>query len=120
MNQRLASDDKVIAFDQPLPHYLSRTDSVFIRYGTGIHDLVAGCGGQRDLWSNAPLLSSDEQVEHLIASSRGNVWLIMRSERYQWRDPLEIKLAVRYEANTSFTSQDGMLVVYRIPPSAAP
>jgi Dolichyl-phosphate-mannose-protein mannosyltransferase len=113
VNARLATDDRVIVFDQPLPHYLDRTSGLFIRYGTSLYRLIWGCDGTRDLWSNARLLDTEQDVEQLIATTSGNVWLVMRSAKYSWRDPLEIDLAETYGNRPAFISQDGHLAVYR-------
>jgi hypothetical protein len=115
VNERLAPADNVVVFDQPLPHYLDRTSGIFIREGTDNHRLVWGCGGRQDLWSNARLLDTEGEVREVINETRGNVWFIMRTDAYRWRDPLEISLAAEYGLQPEFVTIDRHLVVYRLP-----
>ena len=116
VNERLNPSDSVIVFDQPLPHYLNRTSGIFVRQGTENHRLVWGCGGRQDLWSNAPLLDTEAEVRRLIAETRGNVWLIMRTGTYRSRDPMEITLPDQYGLKPEYVTQDEHLAVYRIRP----
>lgn len=116
VNERLNPSDAVIVFEQPLPHYLHRTSGIFIRKGTDKHSLISGCGGERDLWSNAPLLDTESEVHRLMAQTNGSVWLIMRTAAYRWRDPLEISLPQQYGLEPEYITQDAHLAVYRLPP----
>jgi hypothetical protein len=114
VNEHVAPADAVVVFDQPLPHYLDRTSGIFIREGTENHRLVWGCGGRQDLWSNARLLDTEAEVRDVISETRGNVWLIMRTDAYRSRDPIEISLPAEYALRPEFITQDEHLVVYRI------
>lgn len=114
VNSHLRPDDTVIVFDQPLPHYLKRTDGAFVRQGTDIHTLVWACNGTRHLWSNAPLLDRDVEVQEKIDRTKGRVWLVMRTAAVPWLDKLESTLVRQYALTPEFTSQDGHLAVYRI------
>lgn len=114
VNANLLPSDNVIVFEQPLPHYLNRTTGIFARDGSAIYNMVQGCGGERDLWSNAPLLHQESDVQQLIDETKGRVWLIVRTDKYAFRDPLEWLLIERYELNPEFVSQDGYLAVYKI------
>jgi hypothetical protein len=113
-NLRIGPDDNVIVFHQALPHYLRRTDGIFIRKGSTIHSIVWGCGGTRELWSNAPLLDEEHEVRQLIDSNKAATWLIMHTSLYPWRDKLEADLATTYSLTPNYTSVDGNLAVYRI------
>lgn len=115
VNERLAPGDSVIVFDQPLPHYLDRTSGVFIRTGTKNHRLVWGCDGTRDLWSNAPLLDTEQELYRLIDETTGDVWLIVRTDAYPSRDPIERVLPERFALQPEFVTVDEHLAVYRIP-----
>ena len=119
VNERLAPADNVVVFDQPLPHYLDRTSGIFVREGTENHRLVWGCGGRQDLWSNARLLDTESELRDLINETRGDLWLIMRTDAYRSRDPLEVSLPAEYKLQPEFVTQDEHLVVYRIPSMAS-
>lgn len=114
-NEHAGPDDSIVVFHQALPHYLERTDGIFIREGGTIHSITWGCGGSRELWSNAPLLDTDDEVHKVIDSSRGNTWLIMRAPQFRWLDPLESFLVDSLELTPYFESVDGNLAVYRVP-----
>lgn len=114
VNAKLSSNDSVIVFDQPLPHYLDRTSAIFVRDGSAIHRMVSACDNQRDVWSNAPLIDQDSEVQQLLDEAKGKVWLIVRTDRYAFRDPLEWLLVERYGLIPEFISQDGFLAVYVI------
>jgi hypothetical protein len=114
VNERQAPDDTIITFSEPLPHYLRRTSGIYIEKGSKKESNVWACDGTRDLWSNAPLVD-DEAVLRLIGQANGDVWLIMRTEAYRWRYPLEALLPRQYALKPEFISQDGHLAVYRLP-----
>jgi hypothetical protein len=113
VNERLAPDDSVIVFDQPLPHYLKRTSGIYIPEGSNKQSMVSGCGGKFDLWSNKPLLDTAD-VYDLIQHTRGDVWLIVRTAAYRFRDPLESSLPERYNLEPEYETQDGHLAVFRV------
>lgn len=115
-NVRLSDGDRVVVFHQVLPHYLDRVDGYFIRAGTSIHSIVWGCGGDRELWSSAPLLDENSEVRDIIRQAPGTVWLLMRTPAYEWRDPLEIFLVERFDLQPEYVSVDGNLGVYAIRP----
>ena len=119
VNERLAPDDTVIVFDQPASHYLARTDGMFIRKGDPIHYLTAACGGQRHLWSNAPLLDEDSEVDAVLERRTGSAWFVMRTENVAWRDKLESSLIERFDMHPQYVSIDGNLAVYRLGSAAA-
>jgi hypothetical protein len=114
VDANLLPDDNVIVFDQPLPHYLTRTTGIFIREGSGNYRIVQGCGGERDLWSNVPMLTHERDVQQLIDETKGRVWIIVRTDKYTHRDPLESALIEQYKLNPEFVSQDGHLAAYVI------
>lgn len=114
VNERLSASDNVIVFDQPLPHYLDRTSGIYIRSETKKYSMIEGCSGTRDLWSNAPLLGTENEVRKLISQTEGDVWLIMRTDAYTGRDPLESSLPKEYRLEPSFVTHDRNLVVYRL------
>ncbi len=114
VNENVSPADKVIIFEQPLPHYLTRTSGIFIRAGSENHGLVQGCGSERDLWSNAKLLDEESEVLRMINEAGGRVWLIVRTANYAFRDPMEWSLIERYALSPRFLSQDGYLAVYLI------
>jgi hypothetical protein len=103
-----------MTFADVLPHYLDRTDGAFQREGTGHHEGVWACNGTRHVWSNAPLLDREVEVQQLIENTTGRVWMIMRTPAVIYHDPLESALVQRYGLQPVFTSQDGHLEVYRI------
>jgi hypothetical protein len=113
VNERLTPDDSVIVFEQPLPHYLERTSGIYIPEGSNKQSMVWGCGGKLDLWSNKPLLDT-EDVYDLIKHAQGNVWLIVRTAAYRFRDPLESSLPEQYGLEPEYETQDGHLAVYRM------
>lgn len=114
VNSRLEQDDRVVVFDQPATYYLSRTDAVFLRYGTQIHRLTWSCGGSRHLWSNAPLIDTDTELLSLIDDTPGKVWLITRTDQAPWRDKLEEALIETNNLIPLISSIDGYLAVYRL------
>jgi hypothetical protein len=114
VNDRLDAHDRVLVFHQPLPRYLDRTDGIFLRRGSTNHSLVWGCGGTKDLWSNAPLLDEDHEVFGIIQQSQAATWLIMHTPHYRWRDPLEDRLVEQFRLQPEHTSIDGNLAVYRV------
>ena len=113
-NEHLSPDDKVLVFHQALAYYLNQTDGIFIRKGSTIHSIVWGCGGTRELWSNAPLLDENHEVREFIETNKAATWLIMHTSQYPWRDPLEADLIETFDLKPSYTSVDGNLAVYRV------
>jgi hypothetical protein len=116
VNQHAGSSDSVIAFDLPLPHYLKRTSAIFIQANTGVHSNVAACNGQRERWSNVPLIDSPKQLFEYISRSNQPVWLILRFGSREVSRPFESELAKRFQSNRQFTTADGQLAVYRLVP----
>lgn len=114
INENLRPLDRVLVFDEPLTQYLDRTDAIYIRSGTEIHQLVWACEGMRHLWSNTPLLDTEGEVAHFIAEAPGRVWLITRTEAVGWMEPLERELIERYALEPRFRSVDGHLAAYVI------
>lgn len=113
-NQHLGPNDNVMVFHQALAYYLHETDGIFVRKGSKIHSNVWGCGGTRELWSNAPLLDESHEVREFIETSKAATWLIMHTSQYPWRDPLEADLIETFDLKPSYTSVDGNLAVYRV------
>jgi hypothetical protein len=113
-NEHLSPNDKVLVFHQTLPHYLDQTDGIFIRKFSKTHSIVWGCGGTRELWSNAPLLDENHEVREFIETNKAATWLIMHTSQYRWRDPLESTLVQDFDLKPSYTSVDGNLAVYRV------
>jgi hypothetical protein len=113
-NQHIGADDNVIIFHQALAHYLDRTDGYFVRKGSSIHSIVWGCGGARELWSNATLLDEDHEVYEIIETGSKATWLIMHTSQDPWRDPLEAELIERLNLTPRYTSIDGNLAVYYV------
>jgi hypothetical protein len=119
VNQNLAENDKVIVFDQPLPHYLNRTTGIYLGgQGSGLHEMIAACGGKKDRWSNAPLLRSKSAVMDFIRDSNRPIWLIIRTDKYPWRDPLENEIASAFKSALQYETNDGHLAVYRLTPDS--
>jgi hypothetical protein len=114
INQHINPGEKVIVFHQALAHYLHQTDGIFIRKGSTIHSIVWGCGGARELWSNAPLLDEDDEVYENIGTGTAATWLILHTPQYPWRDPIEIELIDRFDLSPRYTSIDGNLSVYYV------
>ena len=115
VNERLGSADSVIVFDMPMPYYLRRTSAIFIREGTSVHsNNVVTCDGARDRWSSAPVVDHDEALYRLVDEAPDDVWLVLRTASYRWRDPLEQVLPQRYGVKPLHTTQDGRLAVYRV------
>jgi hypothetical protein len=113
-NQHLGPDDRVLVFHQSLAHYLDQTDGIFVRKGSKIHSIIWGCGGTRELWSNASLLDEDHEVYEIIETNKAATWLIMHTQEYRSRDPLEADLIETFDLKPSYTSVDGNLAVYRV------
>ena len=113
-NQHLGPNDNVMVFHQALAYYLHETDGIFVRKGSKIHSNVWGCGGTRELWSNAPLLDESHEVREFIETSKAATWLIMHTSQYPWRDPLEADLIETFDLKPCYTSVDGNLAVYRV------
>ena len=116
VNSHLGTGDSVITFADVVPHYLDRTDGVFFRADSPNHGNVSACNGTLHVWSNAPLLDRDVDVQQLIEETKGQVWMIMRRPADAYHDPLESSLVEAYALQPQFTSQDGNLIVYKIDP----
>jgi hypothetical protein len=112
INRQISPGEDVIVFHQALAHYLHQIDGIFIRKGSTIHSIVWGCGGTRELWSNAPLLDENHEVYERIMSGVKGTWLIMHTPQDPWRDPLETELIDRFELEPRYISIDGNLAVY--------
>jgi hypothetical protein len=89
-----------------------------MREGTVNHFLIAACNETVDRWSTAHLLDRESELREMIDRTAGDVWLIVRTDAYRFRDPLEASFPSEYGLRPQFTSEDGHLAVYLIESAA--
>jgi hypothetical protein len=106
-------EDRVLVSHMPMPFYVENASAIFIDEDNPVHGLVADCNGH-ERWSNLPLLGNAHDVAEFIAKTEGDTWLILRTQKYRWLDPLEESLPTDLGLAPLFTSIDGHLAVYRI------
>ena len=116
LNANADSGDLVITTAYPvLPFYTKRVDTVYLDRTDSRIWIVSCRGGRTDLWSNLPLMSDPDALRSTIENATGIVWLVLPTERREFRKPIEAELLNRYRRNEVFRSIDGHLALLRIP-----
>ena len=109
-------DDLVITTAYPVIPFYSRLIDVVYLDRTDSRIWIVSCNeGSRDLWSNLPLIYEPELILSTIENARRTVWLVVRTEKYKARKPIEAKLLAQYGSNEVFRSIDGHLALLKIP-----
>ena len=121
INLNSKPDDIIITCLLPADYYLKRLDYVYCDYIFGRCRNNSACRGNFDRWSQAALIHSEGKLFGLINKSDKTIWIITQSKNYNVREPNpgEIRLYKDYSKYLYYTSIDGALNVYRIPPKKA-
>jgi hypothetical protein len=113
LDARASPDDLVISTAYAvMPFYSRSLDFVYLS-DRRIWN-VSGCKSTRDLWSNLPLIYDPARLDALIRSSSTPVWLVLPTERYWARTPIEVELLARYRDREIFRSIDGFLTLIHL------
>lgn len=118
INQNSKPNDIIITCMLPTDYYLKRLDYVYCDFIYERCRNNSACEGTYDRWSKAALIHSEGKLFGLINESHKTIWIITQSENYNVRtaSPGEMRLYKDYAKYLFYTSVDGMLNVYKIPP----
>jgi hypothetical protein len=108
VNERLQEDDVVIIGESEPEFYLDRVDYRYKKLETKNFPGHIHCGIEHDRWSNAPVLYKDQQLDEVIETAAGDVWVI--ETRYihdEWQQ--------QWSQFEVFTAPDQRTHVLRIP-----
>ena len=109
INERLKDTDTVIIAASAPDFYLDRVDYRYKELWLKNFPNHIICGMEHDKWSNAPVLYKKEQIENLVKSSVGDVWLIEKiHNNSDWYRKMK-----KYEV---FIAPDMRTHVLKIPP----
>jgi hypothetical protein len=114
VNERSEHGDLVVTTTYVVPHYLDRLDYFYRSESHKEIRGIAACQGERDRWTNARLIYDPEALLNLLRVSKKPVWLVVRSERYPSRMPVETEIGRLYASDRVFRSIDGHIDVFRI------
>ena len=114
INENLKPGDIVVSTANVSSYYLRHLDYLYIDYTDKRLQIVSGCGGKKDVWSNANLIYKPERLLDLLQNSESSVWLIARSAQYTSRRQVEKQISQIFNRYRIFQSVDGHLDVYKI------
>jgi len=120
VNAHWKPGDLVISSEYSVPYYLMHLDYIYMDQTNQRFTDISASGGTREIWEGERLLNTADALLGVIneTGAIGDVWLIIRSDRHDYRMPGEIQVSSRFQANRVFRSVDGYLDVYRIPSAA--
>jgi hypothetical protein len=116
VNSRYRDKDVVILTVSAVAYYLRKVDYFYLSSKSHKFRGVIGCDGNRHLWSNALLISQEEDLERLLLNNKQSVWFIVQAEKQTKEMPELLKLRDRLVGFREFTSADGTIEVFRVPP----
>jgi hypothetical protein len=117
INQNIQEGDMVISMVPVVDFYLDRMDYRFESRESGRFRIISACGGERELWSNAPLLSKEGELFRLVDGQNGPVWILAYSALRHYRAKAECTIENKYENALVYTSIDKTINVFRLPPN---
>ena len=117
VNENIQDGDLVISLVPVVDFYLDKMDYRFESRESGRFRIISACGGERDIWSNAPLLSKEEELFRLIDGREGQVWVLAYSALWHYRAKEERMIENKYENALVYASIDKTINVFRIPPN---
>jgi len=118
INLNSKPDDIIITCMIATDYYLKRLNYFYCDFISGECRNISACEGAYDRWSKAHLIYSEDQLFGLIQKTDKTIWIITQSENYKLRkpNPGEVRIYSKYTRYLFYTSIDGKLNVYRIPP----
>jgi hypothetical protein len=116
VNARMQKDDVVASTTRASRFYLKRLDYVYMEVQAPEFRSSVGCGGERELWTNARLIYRHDDMLEMLGQNNVPVWLITRSGRFPWRNSVELAVAERFRAQLQYRGLGGGIDVYKIEP----
>jgi len=114
VNVSRGENDAVIVTDHVLSYYLDHLDFVFLNADKAAAHLFA-CGGKKEMWSNAGIIGPND-LYHFIDSRKTTTWLLAKSDKFFYQSGDEKSMSDKYSRFVYYTSIDGAINVYKIPP----
>ncbi len=113
INNNSSTDDIIITSTYAVPYYLNRLDYFYHDQGRDNFINGVGCSGRKNLRTNANLISLPHELLSIINNPKSTVWLIAKSNQYQWATPVEKKISTDFSKNIIYKSADKNLNVYK-------
>jgi hypothetical protein len=120
INENIQEGDLVISMIPVVDFYLNKMDYRFESRESGRFRIISACGGERDIWSNARLLSREEELFSLIARREKPVWILAYSALRPYRAKEEAMIEGEYENALVYSNIDKTINVFRLPPTSKP
>ena len=114
INNNVANDDIVISTLLVPDYYLNKLDYQYRNYKNREFMGVIACGGEKEIWTNKHLIYKEEDLLKLITESPSSVWIIMHSDKFKYKSSTETFIAKKYNDKLFYTSEDGMIAVYKL------
>jgi hypothetical protein len=90
VNENARDADTIIIAESAPDYYLDRVDYRYKKMEFRNFPNHIICGLEHDKWSYAPILYKEEQVDNLVNSSAGDVWLIETIRYYgEWQKRMD-------------------------------
>jgi hypothetical protein len=115
INDNIQSGDLVISMIPVADFYLNKMDYRFESRASGRFRIISACGGEREIWSNAPLLSTKEELFNLIDRRERTVWVLAYSGLRQYRAEEESLIEGKYNNYLVYTSIDNAINLFKLP-----
>ncbi len=113
INDRLTPGATVITTLLPIDYYMERVDFVYRSRENPEYQNVVACGGEREIWTNARLISREEQLFDLVDGRHDTVWVVTDSAAYSSQSPIERRLSTEFVESLVYVGAGGYVNVYR-------
>lgn len=117
INDNIQEGDLVISMMPVADFYLDKIDFRFESQASSKFRIIRACGGERDIWSNAPLLTTKEELFDMIGREEKTVWILAYSALRRKLKEEESLINDRYANNLVYTSIDKSINVFRLSPT---
>jgi hypothetical protein len=118
INAAASNEDIIITIFTPSAYYLNRVDYIYM--DSIFHLLIESTrNGTKELWTNADLISKEQQLWDLIQNSSNPVWIIAGSDKNDRNDSIKAishAIKVRYSQFLAGSGADEKMLVYHVIP----
>jgi hypothetical protein len=121
INRNRGESDLVVSVFLLAPDFfLDRLDYVYRSHTLEQFHRNSRCSGTQEAWTNKELIHSSHVLYELLEHSERTVWVMAYSDAAEGTYAEEKHLAKRLAAQRFYTTDDGMISVYRIAPGTKP
>ncbi|VAW52948.1 hypothetical protein MNBD_GAMMA05-1887 [hydrothermal vent metagenome] len=113
INANRAPSDLTVTTIRPVSYYLNKLDYYYITPEDFEFSGVSACNGEKELWTNASLLYSDDMLKNLLSNRDQTIWLTMRSAAFPYPSSMEKQFHKAHKSKLVYLSIDDSIAVYR-------